>query len=307
MLLFFGILILIIGCSDRFKSFLYNPREASKRLRVATVAMECDVDPENNRKKIVNIVNDIINDYPDVELIVFGEAVLGWFRNQPETAEYHRRIAETIPGITTQLVSELALKHEIFITFGLVERDNDRIYNSQVLINPQGEIIAVHRKKNLRIESFHPGDTPITFVNIDGIKTGIVICSDIRSDLTTKEIFRNEPALIIFSNADWTNDWDKRNFAAGYFARRFDSWVVSSNRFGDEADVHWDGHIEISNPLGDLCVLAKSKEQYVYYDIGFDSDQSKTRKFMRKLYLKISLACHVLRNIDIAYGYLRNE
>ena len=299
------ILLFITGCGAKFKTYLYNEIESHKRLQVATTAMKCDINPENNRKKIVNIINEIKNDHPDIDLIIFGEAILGWFRNRPNTKEYHRKIAETIPGITTQLVSEISQKHKIFITFGLIERSNDRIYNSQVLINPKGEIIAVHRKKNLRIKSFSPGDRPITFVDISGIKTGIAICSDIRSDLTTDEIFRNNPALIILSVADWTNDWDKKNFAAGYFARRFDSWMITSNRFGDEADIHWDGHIEISNPVGDLCVLEKSKEQYVYYDIGFDFDQSKFRRFLRRQYLKISLAYHVLRNIGVAYRYVK--
>ncbi len=288
------------------KTLLYNEKKAVKRLKVATVAMQCDVDPEKNRKKMVDIINDIKRSHRDIELIVFGETILGWYKKPPEIREYHEEIAETIPGMTTQLVSKSALQNEIYVSFGIVERDNDKLYNTQVLIDPKGEILAVQRKKNPKCASFQAGDRPITFVDIDGIKTGIVICFDIQSKMTARAISENEPDLLIISNADWSNEWDTRNFGVGYLARRFNSWIVSSNRFGDEGDIHWDGHIEISNPVGDICCLRKSGEQYAYYDIGFDPHQSQVKKTIRKAYLKISLVTHILKNLDIAIRYVKN-
>ncbi len=288
------------------KSFLYDEKDAEKRLKVTTVAMQCDLDPESNRRKMVQMINDIKDDHSDVELIVFGETILGWYKKPPETREYHEEIAETIPGITTEVISKLALQKEIYITFGIVERDGGKLYNSQVLVDPKGEIIAVQRKKNPKCESFQPGDRPVMFLDINGVKTGIVICFDIQSELTAKEISENEPHLIIISNADWGNNWDTRNFGVGYLARRFNSWIVSSNRFGDEGDIHWDGHIEISSPMGELRCLKKSEEQYAYYDLGFDLDQSQAKKTLRKAYMKMSLAYHTLKNLDIALKYVKN-
>lgn len=289
-----------------FKSFLYNEKEADKRLKVATIAMQCDVDPEANRIKMVETIHDIKDEHSDIELIVFGETILGWYKKPPETREYHEEIAETIPGITTQLMSRLSLENEIYISFGMVERDDGKLYNSQVLIDPNGKVIAVQRKKNPKCKSFQPGDRSIMFVDINGVRTGIVICFDIQSTMTAREVFENEPDLIMVSNADWSNEWDTRNFGIGYLARRFNSWLVSSNRFGDEGDIHWDGHIEISNPVGDICCFKKSEEQYAYYDIGFDLDQSQIKKTVRKTYMKISLAYHIVKNLDIAVKYVKN-
>ena len=288
------------------KSFLYNEKEADKRLRIATVAMQCDIDPETNRRKMVEIIDDIKDEHSNVELIVFGETILGWYQKPPETGDYHEEIAETIPGITSRLISRLALENKIYVSFGIVEKDDGKLFNAQVLIDPKGEIIAVQRKRNPKCESFQPGDRPVMFVDINGVKTGIVICFDIQSELTAKEISENEPHLVIISNADWSNDWDTRNFGIGYLARRFNSWIVSSNRFGDEGEIHWDGHIEISSPMGDLCCLKKSEEQYAYYDVGFDLDQSQAKKTLRKAYMKMSLAYHTLKNLDIALKYVRN-
>ncbi|UCD58982.1 MAG: carbon-nitrogen hydrolase family protein, partial [Candidatus Hydrogenedentota bacterium] len=120
-----------------FRRFLYNEKEADKRLKVATIAMQCDVDPEVNRRKMVGMIHHVKDAHPDVELIVFGETILGWYKKVPETRQYHEEIAEPIPGITTRLMSKSALENKIHISFGMVERDDGKLYNSQVLIDPE--------------------------------------------------------------------------------------------------------------------------------------------------------------------------
>lgn len=302
--------ILFLEISEKkgslLKSFLYNDKEADKRLRIATVAMQCDTESEVNRKKMVETINAIKHQHPDTDLIIFGETILGWYKKPPETKKYHEEIAETIPGVTTQIISELAQQKELYVSFGLVERNDGKLYNAQVVIDPKGEIIAVQRKKNPKCESFQPGERTITFADINGIKTGIVICYDTQQKMTAEEVAENEPHLVIISNADWSNEWDTRNFGVRYLARKFNSWLVSANRFGDEGKIHWDGHIEISNPVGDMCCVKKSAEQYAYYDIGFDMDQSQAKKKARKAYMKISIAYHIIKNLDIALKYVKD-
>ena len=47
------------------------------------------------------------------------------------------------------------------------------------MIDPCGEIVATHRKMNLRDDIFEPGTVPVTIVDIKGVKTGLVICYDV--------------------------------------------------------------------------------------------------------------------------------
>lgn len=172
--------VLLLEIFDRrdsaWKSFLYDERRAQTRLKVVTVAMECDVVPEKNRENMVDIIHRILIDQPGVDLIIFGETILGWYKHPPNTEEYHLQIAEPIPGLTTLRMAELARENEIHISFGITERDDDRIFNSQVLLDTNGEIIAVQRKKNPKDMPFQSGSKPITFASINGIRTGIVIC-----------------------------------------------------------------------------------------------------------------------------------
>jgi hypothetical protein len=60
-----------------FGSFLYNEKMAAKCLKVASTAMSCDRDPDVNRTRMVDTVETIIQEHPDVELLLFGEMILG--------------------------------------------------------------------------------------------------------------------------------------------------------------------------------------------------------------------------------------
>ena len=160
---------------------LYNISKATKKLNVATTAMICDENPDKNIQKMANLVEEIKQNHPDVELIVFGETIHGWFFNFKKTAEYHHEIAETVPGKTTDLMSELATQKKVYISFGINEKDKEHFFNSQVLINPSGKITAVHRKRAMRESFFTKGKKPVTVTQIKDIKTGIVICYDVQS------------------------------------------------------------------------------------------------------------------------------
>jgi len=62
----------------RLKLFLYNEQAATKRLKVASVAMSCDRDPDANRARIADTVGAIMQAHPDTELVIFGEMIIGW-------------------------------------------------------------------------------------------------------------------------------------------------------------------------------------------------------------------------------------
>ena len=105
-----------------------------------------------------------------------------------------KRIAETIPGTATETISKLAKLYNVYIVFGLAETKDDKLYNSQVLLNPDGEIEAVHRKVHLIDWDVASGFTPDnreTVVEIDGIKAGMIICADVQSLNQTKVHFYN--------------------------------------------------------------------------------------------------------------------
>ncbi len=271
---------------------LYNSSKASKHLKIAITSMICDKDPKNNLSKMIKFVNEIKNNHSDVELILFGETIHGWFYK----AEYHHQIAETIPGKTTELMVEQAKKNNVYISFGINEREGEKIYNSQVLIDPSGEIIAVHRKRVMRESFFTPGDKPVTVTSIKDIRTGIVICYDVQSKEVNKALRKSKLELIIHSLAD---DEDPKWFGTGYLARSYDAWLINANRLGDEGEKYWNGWLTITDPLGKICMSGMEKEQYLYYEIGI-VDQNRFVKIIRRLYVRTARIVHVIKNLDMA-------
>src|SRR5688500_2613767 len=65
----------------------------------------------------------------------------GW--NHPSA----RWRAQPIPeGKTCQFLRDAAKRHGLYVCCGLVERQGDALYNSAVLVDPQGRIVLHHRK-----------------------------------------------------------------------------------------------------------------------------------------------------------------
>jgi predicted amidohydrolase len=89
--------------------------------------------------------------------------------------------AEPIPGPSTEYFGDLAKKHAIHLVAGLVERDAPLIYNTSVLIGPDGKLIGKYRKVALprtEIEAgVAPGHEYPVFDTKLG-KIGMMICYD---------------------------------------------------------------------------------------------------------------------------------
>src|SRR2546421_3287348 len=103
--------------------------------------------------------------------------------------------AQTIPGPVIELLQEKARRHKLIVHGGsIVERHPQlagKFYNTSVLINRDGEIVARYRKihlfdvnlangeKHYESERIAPGDDIVT-AEIEGITFGLTICYDLR-------------------------------------------------------------------------------------------------------------------------------
>jgi len=283
---------------------LYNEEGAIKQLKVATVAMECDREPAKNRAKIVNTVETIKQTNPDTEMIVFGEMILGWYNPGGDRA-YHRGISEPIPGETTCELGELASKYGMYLCFGISEIKDGILYNTQVLLNPQGEIQAIHRKWNLKPgekkAGYQPGPQPVTITEIKGIKVGMIICSDAANSRTMLRLMKEHLELIILSLAD---DKDEGWFMAKANARLYDAWIISANRYGREHD-YWSGHLAITDPMGQIRSTSFDQERYLVYELRFPTEQSWLQKVVRGIVVKVPLVSHILKHRKTLLSYFR--
>jgi predicted amidohydrolase len=155
---------------------------------ISAVSMHCAHDPAANWKQYEAFIAEAAlrgTDYlvfPEVSQhgYLMGAPALG----SPEMAEqlaYFRRVAEPITGPTTEKLTALAARHNMLIQAGMAERamDGNLIYNSAVLVGPQG-VIGVFRKLHNQFEwpVFGPGDHLSVFETRLG-KIGMFICYDL--------------------------------------------------------------------------------------------------------------------------------
>jgi predicted amidohydrolase len=93
----------------------------------------------------------------------------------------YAQAAEPIPGPAAEYFGALARKHGLHVVAGLVERDGHLVYNTAVLIGPDGQLIGKYRKVTLprtEIEAgVAPGHEYPVFDTRLG-KVGMMICYD---------------------------------------------------------------------------------------------------------------------------------
>jgi predicted amidohydrolase len=115
----------------------------------------------------------------DTDLVVFPELVVTGSVADRETAE---RLAESIPGVSTERLREIAASADAYLVAGLIERDADsgQLYNSAVLVGPSG-VCGTYRKLHLAGEDrawATPGDLGLPTFDIPAGRIGVLIGYD---------------------------------------------------------------------------------------------------------------------------------
>jgi predicted amidohydrolase len=89
--------------------------------------------------------------------------------------------AESIPGPSTEYFGRLAKQHAMHLVVGLVERDSPLVYNTAVLIGPDGVLIGKYRKVALPRAEIEAGvasghEYPVFDTKLG--KIGMMVCYD---------------------------------------------------------------------------------------------------------------------------------
>lgn len=136
-------------------------------------------------------------------------AVLPEMFNCPYDIRCFRDYAEAIPsGETSVRLAKLAQTHELFLVGGSIpELMGERLYNTSVVFNPKGEVIAKHQKVHLfdvcvkngikfrESEVLAPGNDSTMFDTPWG-KFGVEICYDIRFPELTRNMAKQGTSVI---------------------------------------------------------------------------------------------------------------
>jgi formamidase len=141
-------------------------------------------DPGATVAKMETAADQIEQNFPWVQLILFPELVVSGAASFVHAAspEPWSRISEPLPGPLSDRLCGLASKTKKWIVPGsMYESDGRTIYNTSVVISPEGQIVAKYRKMFpwLPYESEStPGDRFCTFDIPEVGRFGLCICYD---------------------------------------------------------------------------------------------------------------------------------
>ncbi len=111
------------------------------------------------------------------DLLVFPElAVCGPIMDMATVES----VAEAVPGPATERLREIAARSSTLVVAGLAERDGDRLYNSAVLVSPEG-VVGVYRKIHLTADDkawATPGDGGLPTFDTPVGRIGLLIGYD---------------------------------------------------------------------------------------------------------------------------------
>ncbi len=116
-------------------------------------------------------------DNSGADLVVLPELCFSgyFFRSNEELFRYSN---EPVQKSIISELQKIARNNDLFIVAGIAEQEGEKLYNSAMVIGPEG-YIGKHRKVNLTVnEKIFDRGSRFDIIKIGNIKIGIVICFD---------------------------------------------------------------------------------------------------------------------------------
>jgi hypothetical protein len=153
-----------------------------QRARLLSVALHNPrLETDRAEKHLDNILGmlDLAAEY-DPDFVCFPEVSLGHAARQDGLLD---EAAQDVPGPATEAVGEKARALDSYVVLPLYERDGDDVYNSAVLVDPDGELRGTYRKVAPTGGEIDGGLTPgedIPVFETEFGRVGLFICWDIK-------------------------------------------------------------------------------------------------------------------------------
>jgi apolipoprotein N-acyltransferase len=122
------------------------------------------------------------------KLIVSGE--LGFYIDKFSRGEWLERFGA------------IARQHNVFLAIGYLnaELNEDRL----LFMNPEGQVLSEYTKTYLTpFEGYHRGTGQISFVEIEGVQVGGMVCQDDNFTILSRKCGRNEAGIVAVPTLDW--------------------------------------------------------------------------------------------------------
>jgi predicted amidohydrolase len=290
-LLFLAMIISFSGFSQKLNSTKYeNTGQSITKIRVASASvLPKKWDKAQNWERIERLVRRAATE-GDANVVVTPEGALDGYvinevnaekdpQKRKKLIEKFISLAESVDGPYLKKACTLSDELDIFLVLGLLEKEGETLFNSAILIDPDGDIIGRYSKTHfaqgytINPTCYTPGDQYPVFQTPFG-KVGIMICYD-RQLPEPARILSIKGAQVLFvpSYGSYTDKdgWNSvllrtrayENHVPLVFSHPFQSLLI--------------------NDHGDIRAMGKTNE-IVYYDINTSPERYDDRFKNRRPY-----------------------
>lgn len=219
-------------------------------------------------------------------------------------SENHKnfKLAEPIPGPTSEALSAVAAEHEIAVVASLFERRSAGIYhNTAVVIDADGSIAGIYRKMHipddpLYYEKFYftPGDLGFPSFQTRYAKVGALVCWDQWFPEGARLAALSGAQILVYPTAiGWIPNEPRavaqNQRAAWELIQRSHAvangvYVASVNRVGREGKIKFWGNSFVAGPFGEIVAHAGGEREEILLakcDLGKIEETRQSWPFLR--------------------------
>lgn len=272
-------------------------------MRLTVLQLKVTDDKSANLKKVERLCRE--ETIRESDFLVLPEMF-----NCPYEEKRFEEFAEEIPGRSTELLSRVARETETYIVGGSIpekspKKTEEGIFNTSVILDPDGEIIGKHRKIHLfrvdypgrirfdEAKYLNSGDE-VTVVETDYGKVGVAICYDLRFPELIRSMTQAGSRMIFFPAA-FNTTTGPAHWRTLLRTRAIDNQVfvvAASPARNRDSSYRAYGHSLVADPWGE--VLAEAGEAEATLDLKIDLD--KVEEVRKRLPLLESLRPEVYRD-----------
>ena len=244
---------------------------------IALVQMDVKrADIAGNRQRIVAKLEAAAQ--AGAQLIVFPECALSGYVFDSATEALPA--SETIPGATSEILADVCRRLNVHAIVGLLEREGDILYNSALVVGPQGA--QVYRKCHLPvlgIDRYVGSGQALPLFDLPFARVGVLICYDLRFPEAVRSLtLRGADIVIVPTN------WPQGADSAPEFLTRARAWenrihIAACNRVGVEQNTRFIGRSQVVAPDGTFLAQANGADETTLY-AAIDVRQARQKKMI---------------------------
>jgi N-carbamoylputrescine amidase len=248
------------------------------KVKVGLVQMSCTADKQQNLQKAIEKVREAAGQ--GAQIVCLQELFTSLYFCDEENYD-NFKLAEAIPGPSTDELSKVAAELGVVIIASLFEKRTQGLYhNTTAVLDADGAYLGKYRKMHIPDDPgfyekfyFTPGDLGYKIFETKFAKIGVLICWDqwypeaarITALMGAEILFY--PTAIgwastqdVDTNTEQYNAWQtiQRSHAIANGVH-----VVSVNRVGEEVGLKFWGGSFVSNPFGKVVFQGDHQEEQV--------------------------------------------